>query len=444
MKVQIESTGPFEKKILFEIPGEVVSKEVESTYRALNQNVKIKGFRPGKVPRSILERYYRTQVETEVSSKLIEDSYGKAVEEYHLSPVAPPTILDRDFAPGKDFKYTVTVEVKPEISVEGYLDLEVERPPAVVTEEEVEARLKDLQESHAQLKPVDPERPIREKDMAVIDFEGSLGGKPLEGWKANDHLVEVGSKSLVGALDERLIGLKRNEERDIVLTLPPDYTRKELAGKEIQVHLKVKDMKEKVLHPLDDEFAKEAGEFQTLEELKARVRKTLEEQKKAQADQTAKEKLLDLLREKNAFPLPQTMIDRQVDHIMARTEIRLARQGLKLNEATLQDPKLRETMTPAAEKEVRGSLLLEKVAEKEKISVSDEELDQRLQQLSTQLNQRVEAVKKYYNEKGRLEDLRAVLLEEKTLDFLMSKARIIEGRSAPQEQSPAGQAEESK
>ena len=442
MKIQIENTGPIEKKIFFEIPGEVVSQEVDSTYRTLNQNVKLKGFRPGKVPRSILERYYKTQVENEVIAKLIEDSYEKAVEEHHLHPVAAPTILDRTFEAGKDFKYTVTIEVKPEITVEGYLGLEVERPPVTVTEEEVEARLKGLQDSHAKLKPVEADRPVQEKDLAIVDFEGRLEGKPLEGWKVNDHLVEVGSQSLVGGLDQKLVGLPCRQERNITLTLPETYPQKALAGKEIQVRLQVKEIKEKVLPALDDEFAKEVGDFSTLQDLRARVRKSLEEQKEAQANQAAKEKLMDLLREKHSFAVPKSMVERQVQHLVARTELHLARQGLKLDSASADSQRVRESLTPAAEKEVRGSLILGKVAEQEKISVGDDELEQRLQHLAGGLNQRVEAVKNYYEKKDRLEDLRALMLEEKTLEFLLSKAKTIEGRSAPSEPNPGDRPEE--
>jgi trigger factor len=433
MKVQIENTGPYEKKIFFEIPKDVVSQEVESQYKTLNRNVKLKGFRPGKVPRSILERYYRTQVETEVVSKLIEDSYEKAVEEYHLSPVAAPQVLDRTFESGQDFKYTVTVEVKPEVSVEGYRGLAVEKPAVVVADDEVEARLKMIQDSHAQLKPLETDRPLQEKDFAVIDFEGTLDGKPLEGWKVKDHLVEVGSKTLVGGLDQKLVDLPLHQDRDLVIPLPEDYPRKELAGKEVQVRVRAKEIKEKILPALDDELAKEAGDFQTLQELKDRLRKNLEEQKKAQAAQIAKEKLLDFLREKNPFPVPKSMIDRQVEIIMARTESRLARQGVKFDSAKLDAQKLRESLSPSAEKEVRGSLILDKVAEMEAITVSEADLEQRFEQLAAQMNQRVEAVKSQFQQKDRLEDLRAAIREEKTLDFLLSQANVIEGKSAPEE-----------
>jgi trigger factor len=444
MKVQIEKISPFERKIFFEIPSEVVSQEMESTYRALNRNVKLKGFRPGKVPRSILERYYKSQVEEEVVSKLIKDSYGKAVEEHHLFPVVAPTVLDRTFGAGENFKYTVTVEVKPEMAVEGYLGLEVEKETASVSEEEVQARLKGLQDTHAQLNPLETDRPIQEKDFVILDFEGTLSGRPLEGWKVQDHLVEVGSKTLVGDLDMQLIGLSRNEEKDTSITLPETYSKKDLAGKAIDVHLKVKEVKEKILPRLDDEFAKDVGNFNTLADLKARLRQTLEEEKQAQASQAAKGKLLGMLVEKHPFQIPKSMVERQVETLIARTELRLARQGMKLEEANLDRQKLHDSFLPTAEKEVRGSLVLEKIAEIEKLSISEAEVEASLEKTAAQLNQRVDTVKNYYQKQGLLEDLRAQILEEKTLDFLLSKAKIIERPSAPAETPQDARPEETK
>jgi trigger factor len=444
MKVQIENISSFERKIFFEIPSDVVSQEMESTYRALNRNVKVKGFRPGKVPRSILERYYKTQVEEEVASKLIKDSYGKAVEEHRLTPVVEPTVLDRTFEAGKDFKYTVTVEVKPEVAVEGYLGMEVERAKVSVSEDEVEARLKDLQDTHAQLKPLGMNRPIQEKDLVIFDFEGTYSGQPLEGWKAHDHLAEVGSKTLLGNLDLQLIGLSRNEEKDVSITLPETYSKKELSGKSIQVHLKVKEIKEKILPVLDDEFAKDVGNYNTVADLKARLHQTLREQKQAQANQAAKEKLLSMLVEKNPFPISKSMIERQVQTLIARTELRLARQGMKLEEASLDRQQLHDSFMPTAEKEVRGALILEKIAEMEKLSVGEAELEAKFEQMAGQLNQRVEAVKGYYQKEGLLEDLRAQIREEKTLDFLLSQAKIPEGPTGPAETPQVARPEETK
>jgi len=444
MKVQIENIGPFEKKIFFEIPSDAVSQEMESAYRTLNRNAKLKGFRPGKVPRSILERYYKSQVEEEVLAKLIADSFGKAVEEHHLLPVAEPTVVDRTFEAGKDFKYTVSLEVKPEVVVDGYLGLEVEKGDISVSEEEVGTQLKAVQDAHAQLKPLELKRPVQEKDFVILDFEGSLAGKTLEGWSVKDHLVEVGSKTMAGDLDLQVVGLSPNEEKDLVLTLPETYPKKELAGKEINVHLKVKEIKEKTLPALDDEFAKDVGDFNTLADLKTRLRQNLEQEKQNRADQTAREKILSILGEKHPFPIPKSMVERQAQNLIARTELRLAQQGIKIEESTMDRQKLLDSFRPAAEKEVRGSLILEKIAEMEKLSINEPEQEARLAQIAAQLNQRPETVKSYYQKKNLMADLRAQMLEEKALDFLVSKAKMIKRLSLPPETGEVARPEEKK
>ncbi len=424
MKVQIETISPYEKKISFEIPRGTVEEEMESAYRVLNRKVKLKGFRPGKVPRSILSRYYKNQVEEEVASKLIWDSFERVAAEHHLFPVAQPTVLDRVLEEGKDFSCSLAVEVKPEITVEGYVGLQVEMPVASVSDEEIEAQLKILQDSHAPLKPLDSPRLIQEKDFVILDFEGHLSGKPLEGWKVENHLVEVGSKSLVGDLDLQLIGLASDEEKEVRITLPENYLKKELAGKEIQVHLKIKEIKEKILPPLDDEWAKDVGDYQSLADLKARLRQNLEEQKKGQARQVAKGKILDLLIEKNSFPVPKSMVERQVQNLISRAETRLAQQGMRLGEESADRQKVRDSFQPMAEREVRSGLILEKIAAMENLSIPEREVEEKLEQLAAQFKQRVEAVKDYYRKKDLVEDLRAQMLEEKTLDFLLSQAKI--------------------
>lgn len=426
MKVQMEDVSPVEKKLYFEIPREVVSQEVESAYRALNYSVKLKGFRPGKVPRSILERHYKNQVSEEVQTKLISDSYVKALDENKLFPVSEPAVLDRQFEEGQDFKYTVRVEIKPEVSVAEYNGLETEREKTSVSEGDVEARLKDLQERHAQLKPISGQRPVQEKDFVVFDFEGTLEGKPLKDWKVNDHLAEVGRKMLIADLDLHLVGLGPQEEKDVTLTLPENYGRKELAGKQIQVHLKVKEIKEKILPALDDDFAKDVGDHATLVELKARLRQNLQEQRNALADQAAKDKLLSRLIEKTPFDLPKSMIDRQIQALTSRAEWRLANQGVRIDPQDPERQKIRETLQPAAEREVRSMLILEKIAEMEKIAVGDDELGQRLEKIARELNQRPEALRSLYQREDRLEDLRAQLREEKTLDFVLNHAKITE------------------
>jgi trigger factor len=364
---------------------------------------------------------------------LISDSYVKAVDDRKLFPVSEPAVLERQFEEGKDFKYSVSIEVKPEVGVEGYKGLETEKEKVPVTDADVDTRLRELQEHHAQLKPVEIKRPVKEKDFVVFDFEGTLDGKPLEGWKANDHLTEVGRKLLIADLDSHLVGLLPNEEKDIVLTLPEAYGRKELAGKQIQVHVKVKEIKEKILPALDDDFAKDVGDDATLADLKGRLRQTLEEQREAQANQAAKDKILGRLIEKTSFPVPKSMMDRQVRAIMSRAEVRLASQGVRINPQDPDRQKIQESLLPTAEKEIRGMLILEKIGELEKISISEDELGKRLERIAQELNQRPEALRSFYQKEDRLDDLRAQMREEKTLEFLLSQAKITEKTSSSPE-----------
>jgi trigger factor len=424
MKVQVEEVSSVEKRLSFEIPGEAVSQEVESAYRTLNQSVKLKGFRPGKIPRSILERYYGKQVAEDVQNKLISDSYARALEENNIFPVGEPSVLDRQFAENKEFKYSLTVETKPEISVAGYEGLEIEREKPSVSDADVEARLAELRERSAQLKPLSASRPVQEKDFVVFDFEGSLDGQPLEGWKANDHLAEAGRKMLMGDLDLHLVGLAPGEEKTVSLALPETYARKELAGKEIRVRLKVKEIKEKILPALDDDFAKDTGDHATLADLREKLRRTLEEEQNARAEQAAKDRLLTRLIEKTPFDVPKSMVERQLQTLVSRAEWRLANQGLRLDPQNPERQKFRESLRPAAEREVRSMLILEKIADLEKISVGDEELEARLETLARELNQRPEALRSLYEKDERLEDLRARLRDEKTLESLLSRAKV--------------------
>lgn len=441
MQVEIENLSPLEKKISVKIPAEVVTREMEAIYRSLNQRIKLKGFRPGKVPQSILTRLYKTQVEEEVANKLISDSLAEAVKEYNLAPVSEPNVLNHAFSAANEFTYAVSFEVKPEFTVQDYLGLEIEIPEVVVTEEEIDGELKKLQENHAQLKPLEDLRPVKEKDMVLIDFEGTSAGKAIEGWKVVNHLVEAGSGTLIGDLDKHLIGMQVGEGKDVSLTLPADYLRKDLAGKEISVQLKVKEIKEKILPNVDDEFAKDLGDHQTIKDLREHLHRLIEERKKEEVRQLMKEKILEELTAKFSFSVPKSMIERQLWNFMARAELQLAKEGRRLENSGPEEEKLRETFRPLAEKAIRGSLILGKIAEIEKISVSESELDAHLEKLAKRLNRRVEVLKNLYQQKNLLEETRQQVLEDKALDFLIEKAKIKispQIKSVPAEQAKKG------
>ncbi len=424
MKANVEEISGIKKKVSIEIPEDQVSQEVNSFYRDLGQKAKIKGFRPGKVPRNILERYFKDYMKTEVVQKLIQETYPQALSEKNLQPVSPPTIDPGEFESGKSFQYSVVIEVKPDIKLEEYTGLKIEGKKEEIKDEEIEERLKALQNLHANLKTISDVRPIQKGDYVIIDYEASLDGKPLEGGKAVDFTVEVGSGQFIPALEEKLIGIKPEEESDIEVSFPEDYGYQKWAGKTISFHVKVKEIKEKILPPLDDEFAKDLGDYSSFEELKTKLRGEIEKEKELALERQLKDQMLDQLLAANPFEVPGSLVEEQTKALVSDMKLRLAAQGLELKKLGLTEEKLQEDYKAMAEKQVRTFLILEKIAGQEGISVTDEEADNRLREISEGMRQKFDVVKRYYEKNGLLPEVKMGIVRDKTLNFLLEKASL--------------------
>jgi trigger factor len=424
MKANVEEISSIKKKVSIEIPEDQVTKEVESFYKDLGKKAKIKGFRPGKVPRNILERYFKDYVKAEVIQKLIEETYPKALSETDLQPISPPVIDPGEFEEGKPFQYSAVLEVKPEIKLEGYTGLKIEGKKEEVKDEEVEERLKALQNLHANLKTISEARPIQAGDYVIVDYEASMGGKPLEGGKAIDFTVEVGSGQFIPAFEEKLIGLKLEEEKEIEISFPEDYGYQKWAGKTISFHVKIKETKEKILPPLDDEFAKDLGDYSSFEELKAKLKGEIEKEKELGLERQLKDQVVDQLLEANPFEVPESLVEEQTKTLVSDTKLRLAAQGVDLKNLGLSEEKLQEDYKAMAQKQVKTFLILEKIAGQEGIAVTDEEADDRLREMSERMHQKFDVVKRYYEKNGLFPEVKAGIIRDKTLNFLLEKASI--------------------
>lgn len=424
MKANVEEISSIKKKVSIEIPEDQVTQEVESFYKDVGKKAKIKGFRPGKVPRNILERYFKDYVKAEVIQKLIEETYPKALSETDLHPVSPPVIDPGEFEVGKPFQYSAVLEVKPEVKLEGYTGLKIEGKKEEVKDEEVEGRLKALQNLHANLKTISEARPIQAGDYVIVDYEASMGGKPLEGGKAIDFTVEVGSGQFIPAFEEKLIGLKPEEEKEIEVYFPEDYGYQKWAGKTISFHVKIKEIKEKILPPLDDEFAKDLGDYSSFEELKAKLKGEIEKEKELGLERQLKDQVMDQLLEANPFEVPESLVEEQTKTLVSDTKLRLAAQGVDLKNLGLSEEKLQEDYKAMAQKQVKTFLILEKIAGQEGIAVTDEEADDRLREMSERMHQKFDVVKRYYEKNGLLPEVKAGIIRDKTLNFLLEKASI--------------------
>jgi trigger factor len=424
MKASVEEISPIKKKVSIEIPEDKITKEVESFYKDLGKKAKIKGFRPGKVPRNILERYFKDYVKAEVVQKLIQDTYPQALSETDLQPVSPPVIDPGEFEEGKPFLYSAVIEVKPVIQLEEYTGLKIEGKKEEVKDEEVEERLKALQNLHANLKTISEARPIQTGDFVIVDYEASLGGKPLEEGKATDFTVEVGSGQFIPTFEEKLIGLKPDEEREIEVSFPEDYRYQKWAGKTISFHVKIKEIKEKILPPLDDEFAKDLGDYSSFEELKTKLKGEIEKEKELALERQLKDQVVDQLIEANPFEVPESLVEEQAKTLVSDTKLRLAAQGVDLKNLGITEEKLQGDYRAVAQRQVKTFLILERVAGQEGILATDEEAEARLQEMAERMHQKFDVVKRYYEKNGLLPEVKAGIVRDKTLNFLLEKANI--------------------
>jgi trigger factor len=424
MNVNIEEINSIKKRLNIEVPVDQVTKEVDSFYGELGKKARIKGFRPGKVPRNILERHFKDYVKAEIIQKLIQDTYSTALSEKNLHPVSPPVIDPGELENGKSFQYTAIIEIKPEIKIEGYLGLRIEGKKEGVKDEEVEERLKNLQNLHANLKTIQEARPIQTGDYVIIDYEARKDGKPLEEGKAIDFTVEVGSGRFIPALEEKLVGLRLEEEKELEVSFPEDYGYQKWAGKTISFHVKIKEIKEKIFPPLDDEFAKDLGDYSSLEALKAKLKGEIEKEKELMLERQLKDQVVDQLLQANPFEIPESMVDEQAKALVSNTKLRLATQGLALKNLNVSEEKLQEDYREMAKRQVRTFLILEKIASQEGISVTDNEMEERLKEISERTHQKLDVVKRYYEKNGLIPELKTGIITDKTLNFLLQKAEI--------------------
>jgi trigger factor len=422
-RVQVEALSPIRRRFSIEVPSERVSEAIERAYAGLKREVRLKGFRQGKVPRPLLERYYGSRVEQEVASRLIQDSFSAAVVEHKVVPVAVPVIENASLEPGKAFAYTAVVEVKPEVEARDYKALPVSLPAFVPDEAQVDRRLEQLREAHAQLRsPAEP-RSARRGDHVTIAFTGEVEGQARPDLVDDTLTVELGSERLIPGFEEGITGLAIGETRVLSLTFPADYREASLAGKPAVFTVTVKDLKEKLLAELDDEFAKDVGEFESHDALRTSVREAYVREETERLRAVARETLIDRLLERNPVEIPPALVEERARALLREWQHRLAHQGIDLSRVTVDTEKLGADLTARARRLVHAGLVLEAIARQEGITAEEAEVERRIAAMAEGSKQTPENLRRRLEENGRLDDVRASVLEEKTVELLMALAR---------------------
>jgi len=422
MKVAVEDISPVKKKLNIEIAPDSVLKEMDKAISDVAKKAKIPGFRPGKAPKAIVEKHYGEEVRSEVMNRLISDSYLKALQEHSLNPVDVPEIDNvSSLAKGSPLTFTATVEVRPNIVLGTYDGIEVKEKDINVSDEEVNQTIDRLREMYAQLEVVEG-RPLDKNDTAIIDFEGHREGKPIDGAKASDYMLALGTNALIPGFEDQLTGMNRGETREIKVTFPADYNKKDLAGKDADFKVTLKEIKKKVLPELNDEFAKDIGGNKSVDELREGIKKDLEARKRDELASAQREELLSKLVDAHSFDVPPGMVERELQAMARQQATRMARQGRDVKSFDIAN--FREENRALAEKRVRGLLILDAIAEKEKVEVAEQEISSALAMMARTSGQPVEAIKKYYASlDGGLDNLKSSLIQEKTLGLLLSRAK---------------------
>ncbi|WP_373044733.1 trigger factor [Vulgatibacter sp.] len=426
MKVNVETVSPVEKKLLIEVDADRVSNELERAYRGLSRSVRVPGFRQGKVPRRILEARYKDQVEQDVVQHLVEHTWREAVDEQDLFPVAQPVVSPERLEQGKPFKYEARVEVKPEVTAKDYKGLEYTGTEPKVTDEMVNDELARIQESLAQLQPIEDRQTAQVGDYAIIDHEGFLGEESIEGGKGTDVTVKVDEGSLLEGSAPMLAGKNVGETVDATVEFPPDYQDEKVRGKAATFKLTLKSLKRRDVPALDDELAKDlGGEAKTLDELKAKIREGLDTAEKQRADRENREGLLKALVEKNPIEVPKALVERGIDMMVAGAAERFQRQGLDIRQMGLDFRKIREDLREKATQEVKAALLLEAIAGQEGVEVSDSDLADHYAKLATEVNMPEAKVRAHFEkDAAEMNALKNRLREEKTVALLQREAKV--------------------
>ena len=417
---EVKNEDSVKREISVEIPAADVARETEAIIQKYQKTMRLPGFRAGHVPASIIRQRFAEDLKSNVAEALIPKYFRKEAERQGLVPVSQPQVTDLHIHDGEPLRFKASFEVLPEIVVEGYKELRADHPESVVKDEEVEAAVDSVREQHATYTSVEG-RPLADGDFA----QSSMDGKPKQddGTSQPVHmdevLIEIGGKNTVPEFTEHLRGANAGDEREFEVSYPEDVADKRLAGKTFVYTVKIQGIKQKNLPELNDDFAKELGDFTSLDQVRKQIRENMEHERKHDAEREAKDKLVAELVKRNDFEVPESLVDRQIDVRLERGLRALAAQGMKMEDLKKMDlPRLRVGQRDQAVQDVKSSLLLERVADLEKIEVGEDELNHEIEALAQQSKQTSEAVRARLTQDGGLDRIRNRIRSEKTLDFL--------------------------
>jgi trigger factor len=422
MKIQVEELSPVEKKLSIEVDSARVADELTRAYTTIGRQVRLPGFRQGKVPRRILEQRFREQVEDDVIQRVVQTAYVEAITQHNVEPVSQPQVTNSGLKPGQPFSFEARVEVKPKIEAKDYREIPLKKTEVAVDDAQVNEQIEKMRQSQATLEPITDREVAQAGDFATVDYEATIDGQAFTGSKAEGVTAEITPGELVDSNIAALEGVKVGDTKEIDYVFPPDYRVEEVKGKTGRFKLHLKGLKKKVVPELNDELAKELG-AQTVDELRTRLKSNLEATQRSKIQQEDRDALIKALIERNPFEVPKAMVERAIDSMLEGAMRQMQRSGLDVRNLGLDMMRLRDEMRERAVQEVKGTLLFEAIAEKEGIQATDADMDKKIEELATESGQPVANIRKYFTRPDDRLGLSLRLREEKTIEFLKAQAK---------------------
>ncbi|MFZ5759301.1 MAG: trigger factor [Thermodesulfobacteriota bacterium] len=439
MQVSVEDVSALTKTLKIVVPREVVEKKIDAAYNELKAEVSIKGFRKGRVPRRVLEKGYGDRVKREVGEKLVQDTYFDALEKTSCEPVVHPEIKSHLFADDGTFVYEAEVDVKPAFELGLYKGVEVEMPAITVTDEMIDAEIEQMRREMAPLRNVE-DRGAQENDLLIVDFQGhDENGAPINHVRAENYSLEIGTGRNGREFEQACIGLKKGEEATRQVDFAAGFPNPTLAGKSISFVITAKEIKERVLPEINDEFAKDVGEeFPTLDALREELCKKIMKRRENARTGDLTDRIMMKILDAHDFEVPNKLVAYEVSEQIKQLEEHLQKQGMTLESAGFSQEKLVNDYKEAAIRRVRGDFILKKIAEQEQIRLTDDDINKGFERVASQYGMAVDDVKKYFRSRNDLLPFMNELLNEKILEFLRNNAVVTEEAAGAVEEKAGG------
>ncbi len=428
MKFTVEDASTVKKILHIEIPQDEVVSEIDSAYKELNKTAKIKGFRPGKVPRTVLDRLYKKDVYEDVRFRLINNSYKDVITQSGLSPLRQPEIDPPELTSDKAYCYSASIEITPEIPDIDFKGLALKKSLYKTSEEEIDVQLKMVQKNLSERKPVEPQRPSQEGDYVVLDYEGFKDGSAHPNLQKTENMtLKIGTSQMTKDFDAQVIGMMPGEDKDFTIKFPDDYSNAEIAGQQVDFKIHLHEVREEILPEINDDFAKRLGSYNTIEDVRTAIRKDIQQGYDKRAEQEINEQIFSALIEKAPFETPDTLIGLELAGIIREIERSYEHHQIKLETIGLTREVMAETYRDTAEKQLRRQLILGKIIAQEKLTIPDPELNKALQDMAIVYGKPVAEIKSHYDQHPEeLEYFKHALLEKHAIKLIIDSNTIEE------------------